>query len=350
MMSGLILNLKWGKKVDFEFCVIDGQTSNDIIEAHPNEIFQLIQTAYVAHEVGEAVNPPSYFFRIPEKPNARIIALPSAITREDKVVGMKWIGSNPDNVQYNFPRASATIILNDYETFYPYACLEGSIISAVRTAYSAVIAASCIKEKDKKIKKLGVVGNGLIAKYVYKAFVADGWEINEISLFDQSRKSSEKWKAYVNEESRESVHIATQLEDLLKQSDMIVLTTSALEPYITDATLFQHNPVVLNISLRDLAPQILLQSNNIVDDVEHVLQAKTSPDLAYQACGHKDFINGTIGRFIQHTIMLSPHKPTIFSPMGMGMLDMAVAHFIYKKSKESGREINIPGFFFDLSR
>ena len=350
MTVGLVPNFMLEKKMSFEFCVIDGKTSFEIINEYPEEVFNFIRKTYLAHEAGQTINPPSYFFKIPEKADARIIALPAAITDDDKVVGIKWIGSNPANIQHHFPRASATIILNDYETFYPYACLEGSIISAVRTAYSAVLAATEIKQHDKKIKKLGIVGNGLIAKYIYKAFIAQGWRISEILLFDKAEEYSKKFSTYLHGDQHESVQIVKSLDELLIQSDMIVFATSALEPYIHDITLFNHNPILLNISLRDLDPKILLHSNNIVDDIEHVLQAKTSPDLAYQLCNHKNFINGTIGSLIQKKIVLDHNKPTVFSPMGMGILDVALAYFIYKNAKENSKTVEIPDFFFDVER
>jgi ornithine cyclodeaminase len=47
--------------------------------------------------------------------------------------------------------------------------------------------------------------------------------------------------------------------------------------------------VVLHISLRDLAPEILLASANIVDDIEHCLKANTSPHLTEQLIGNRDF-------------------------------------------------------------
>ena len=51
---------------------------------------------------------------------------------------------------------------------------------------------------------------------------------------------------------------------------------------------------MLHVSLRDLAPEILLGSTNIVDDVEHCLKADTSPHLAEQRIGSRDFLAGTL--------------------------------------------------------
>jgi hypothetical protein len=68
--------------------------------------------------------------------------------------------------------------------------------------------------------------------------------------------------------------------------------------------------LVLNVSLRDLAPGILLDAVNIVDDVEHCLKADTSPHLVEQLTGNRDFLDGTTRRRTQrpgaHTVR--PHR------------------------------------------
>ena len=59
----------------------------------------------------------------------------------------------------------------------------------------------------------------------------------------------------------------------------------AAEPHVTDPSWFDHHPVVLHVSLRDLAPEILLTATNIVDDVAHCQKANTSTRLAEQNMG-----------------------------------------------------------------
>src|SRR2546422_11049839 len=127
--------------MEFELSIINGKTVFDIIRSHRAECIDVVRDAYLAHARGQSVNPDSNFLRFPEKPDCRIIALPAYLGNGVGVAGLKWIASYPGNVRRGFPRASAVLVLNSYETGYPFAILESSIISAARTAASAVLAA-----------------------------------------------------------------------------------------------------------------------------------------------------------------------------------------------------------------
>src|SRR5436853_322924 len=163
--------------MQFELSIINGKTVFDIVRAHRAECVGIVREAYLAHADGQSVNPDSYFLKFPDKPDCRIIALPAYLGNNFDVAGLKWIASYPANVQRGFPRASAVLVLNNYETGYPFAILEGSIISAARTAASAILAAHWLNGQSHRAHSLGIVGAGFIARYVYEFLVDTGWAI-----------------------------------------------------------------------------------------------------------------------------------------------------------------------------
>src|SRR5207302_9497826 len=105
----------------FDFSIINGTTVGDIIRDRRSECIDVVRDAYLAHADGHAVNPDSNFLRFPEKPDCRIIALPAFLGDGFGVAGAKWLASYPGNIQRGFPRASAVLVLNSYETGYPFA-------------------------------------------------------------------------------------------------------------------------------------------------------------------------------------------------------------------------------------
>jgi len=107
---------------------------------------------------------------------------------------------------------------------------------------------------------------------------------------------------------------------------------------------------VLHVSLRDLAPEIVLGSTNIVDDVEHCLKANTSPHLAEQQTGNRDFLAGTLDDVMTGRVSVPADRPVVFSPFGLGVLDLAVGKYVYDRLAQSGQLHLIDDFFHDLRR
>ncbi len=335
----------------FDLSIIDGKTVHDVLHERRAECVNVVRDAYLAHARGQSVNPDSYFLRFPEKPDCRIIALPAYLGDGFHVAGLKWIASYPGNVRRGFPRASAVLVLNDYETGYPYAILESSIISAARTAASAALAAYWLSGQKRVARGLGIVGTGFIARYVYDFLIDTGWEIEDVRLYDARPEESEKFKRTACRADRHaSVTIAPDLAEAVRGSDLVLFTTVASAPHVSDPALFAHNPVVLHLSLRDLAPEILLAAQNVVDDVEHVMKAGTSPHLTSQLTGNRDFVTGTIADVIQGRRGVDRSRPVVFSPFGMGILDVAVGKWVYDQAVAAGRNRTVPDFFYETTR
>ena len=337
--------------MNFELSIINGKTVFDVIRSRRSECIGIVREAYLAHAEGQSVNPDSYFLRFPDKPDCRIIALPAYLGKDFDVAGLKWIASFPGNVKRGFPRASAVLVLNNYETGYPFAILESSIISATRTAASAALAAHWLTGQRRGARSLGIVGTGLIARYVYDFLVDTGWEIEEVRLHDLSPQESEKFKTTAcRPEKHRAVTVVPDVSQLLKACDLVLFTTVASTPHITDPSLFEHNPVVLHLSLRDLAPEILLKSHNVVDDVEHVMKANTSPHLAEKKTGNRNFVTGTLADLMLGRKSVDSSRPIIFSPFGLGILDLAVGKWVYDQAVASGQALRLSDFFYETVR
>ena len=337
--------------MQFELSIINGKTVFDVIRAHRAGCIETVREAYLAHAQGRSVNPDSYFLRFPEKPDCRIIALPAFLGAGFQVAGLKWIASYPGNVQRGFPRASAVLVLNSYETGYPFAILESSIISAARTAASAALAAYWLNGRSRRARSLGIVGTGFIARYVYDFLVDTGWAIEEVRLYDASPPESEKFRRTAcRPEHHRTIMVVPDVRHLVTASDLILFTTVASAPHVTDADLFEHNPLVLHVSLRDLAPEILLRSQNVVDDVEHVMKANTSPHLTEQQTGTRNFVTGTLAEIMLGQRSVDRSRPIIFSPFGLGILDVAVGKWVYDQAVAAGQDQRLSDFFYETVR
>lgn len=331
-----------------EFYIVPGVFIAEILSCQQNMIVDLVRDTYLRHHSGLTINPDSYFLRFDDKPNARIIALPAAIKGDAAVAGIKWIASYPDNVNVNLQRASATLVLNDYETGYPIALLEASQISAARTAASCVLAADVLTG-GRQMRCLAVIGAGLIARTIVDYLRAGAWIVEELVVHALSAEDAEHLAAIASGFCPK-VRVADNASDAIRSASHVVLATTAPAPYIHDPGLLTPGQIVLNISLRDLAPELLLGAYNVFDDIEHCMKASTSPHLAEQLTGGRAFVHGVLAEVINETLSVDHSKPIVFSPFGLGVLDIAVGKYLLSIARELERAIKIAGFFPDLSR
>ncbi|GAA0909301.1 2,3-diaminopropionate biosynthesis protein SbnB [Streptomyces thermoalcalitolerans] len=336
------------------FAVITGAQVQRALQGREKELVHLIEAAYRLHGSGETVNPPSYFLRFPDRPTSRIIALPASVGGPVRVDGLKWISSFPDNVSSGLPRASAVLILNDHDTGYPFACLESSIISATRTAASAALAADWLTRNRPRPTRVGFFGTGLIARYIHTFLTGTGFAFDSVGVYDLSADSAAGFCGYLQKAGEAGqapdITVHDSPEELIRSSDLVVFATVASEPHVTDPAWFTHHPVVLHVSLRDLAPQVLLSSANFVDDVEHCLKAGTSPHLTEQLTGSRSFLDGTLDDVMTGRVEPRTDRTVIFSPFGLGVLDLAVGKYVYDAVARANDLHVIDDFFHELRR
>jgi 2,3-diaminopropionate biosynthesis protein SbnB len=314
-----------------------------VLERAKPKLLQVIERAYVDYGKGKVVNPHSSFLVPPGPPVGRIIALPAGVFAADIAMGIKWISSFPANLERGLERASAVIILNDPETGYPMAILEGAVISAWRTALSACLACSKLDSK-KSASTASIIGCGLIAARTLEALLDAGWTFSEINLFDIDPNRSRRLSKFF-ENCGLLIRIWETAEAAVARGKVVVFATTASSPWFRDADALAHEPIVLHLSLRDLDPTLILRSWNVVDDIEHATRAGTSLELACKQVGNSKFIDCDMHRLLTQRVDWRCDRPAIFSPFGLGMLDIAVANQLASMAAAEGLGLLINDFF-----
>jgi 2,3-diaminopropionate biosynthesis protein SbnB len=329
-----------------ELLILKGHEVNSLLVGRELELIRTVRMAYETHARGESSLPHSTFLRFPDNQRDRIIALPAYMGGEWELAGIKWVASFPGNLEKGLDRASALVVLNSSRTGRPEAILEGSIISAKRTAASAALAAQCLYHGP-QTDRLGMIGCGLINFEIARFLLAAQPEIRRLTVYDLDLVRGEQFKRRCREVFGEvEVEIAEDPKAVLRSSTLISLATTAVIPHIDDLSGISPGSTILHISLRDFSPQVILACENVVDDIDHVCRAQTSVHLTEQLVGNRDFIRCTLSDILSGRTgaNMDARDIVIFSPFGLGLLDLAIGQLVRDFAFEQGQGTIIDSF------
>lgn len=328
-----------------DFLCINNNVVKGVL-ANPKINIQIVEKAYNDYSKGKAVCPESVFLRFPWKGKDRIIGLPAYLS-EPESIGIKWISSFPENRTFGKQRASSVVILNDTKTGYPLACIEGALISAVRTAAFAALATQYLL--NGKLSKLGVIGTGFIAKNIIEHLTGINMCPEILSVYDIDGNQILKCKEFFSEKFQGKIEVSETVREVSQNADLIIIATDAITPYINEIDLFNPGSLILHISLRDLSSEIMQKCINVTDNIEHAIREGTSLGNAYNEYGQELMQIYSLHEILNNEetkkIISEKLKPIIFSPFGLGVLDIAMAQYVYDSAKLSGLGQEIHNFF-----
>ncbi|GAF09389.1 ornithine cyclodeaminase [Paenibacillus pini JCM 16418] len=194
-----------------------------------------VTRALMLHAKHDIVQPLKPYLRINEENGHiadRIIAMPAYVGGDVSISGLKWIGSKHDNpAKRNKERASALIILNDPESNYPLAVMEGSLISGMRTAAVTAIGAKYLAKES--FRSVSIIGCGVIAKMQITSLLEQFDSIQTIQLFDLNIETAQQLAAQISERfSKVEVRVEDSSEQAVRKAEVLVTATVASSPHI----------------------------------------------------------------------------------------------------------------------
>lgn len=266
----------------------------------------------------------------------RINAMPGYIKGKYNMSGIKWIGSNPQNVEKGIPRASAVTILNDPDSKFPLAIMDGTTISAMRTGAVGGVAVKYLSKPNSKIVTL--IGAGVQNKTQLEASVCVRPSIEEVFVYDLYYERAEAFAEEMSKKLRISVKPVESPKAYCQKSDIIITATVASDPIVGEDWVLP-GTTCINVGGYEYTYGVVTKAQKIVVDTwEHVKSRmhSTVAKMAIEGILDDDEIYAEIGRIINGSKQgrIDSQEIIYFNSVGMGIEDIAIATRIYKLAIE----------------
>ena len=274
-----------------------------------------------------------------ESTKGRINAMPSYLGGRFNIAGIKWIGSNPLNLQAGLPRASAITILNDPNTKFPICVLNGTDINAVRTGASSGVAAKYLVKKDSKT--LLLVGAGYQNQWQLEAIYAACPTLKYFYVVDINEDVGKAFSKNMGEKLNLEITPLTSYAQCDRVPDITVNATSAPVPVMDIAA--AHSGA-LHICVGGLDhPDLYKKADKIVCDSWFQVRHRPVCYLAQDAISGKfeeeKIYAKEIGEIIcgEKAGRENNREFIYYKPVGIGVLDLAISSRLFKLAKEENR-------------
>jgi ornithine cyclodeaminase/alanine dehydrogenase-like protein (mu-crystallin family) len=252
----------------------------------------------------------------------------------DEYWATKLVSFCPGNPAVNLPSIYGTIVLNSSKTGEQLAIMDGTRVTALRTAAVSALGIKYLSPVN--AKTLGIAGAGVqgISQAIFACSVRD---IENVTVFDNSEKSIAKFIEVFNSECPGiPVTIAPDSEILCSGSEIIITATNTKEPLFPEKEELFEGKTFIGIGsykpdCREYPKAFFNTIDQIFTDTMHGL--KESGDLIYpvkEKLVPEDKIY-SIGSLIKGDILLTDKPGRFFKTVGSAIFDLYAAKLVYEK-------------------
>jgi alanine dehydrogenase len=222
----------------------------------------IVEASLRAHGEKRVENPPKV--SVHPRPDAFITAMPAHLG-DERVCGMKWISGYPSNVPKGLPTISGMIILNDPETGLPLALLDGTYITALRTAAVSAVAAKHLCNPDAEV--LGIVGCGVQGSYHALGMRRILPSLSVIRIFDRHEPAVHSFAAKMRQRLPTCrIEVCASPLEVIHDADLVITATGKLLEPIFQASWVKAGALVLPVHSQGWDNAILTDMDQLVVD------------------------------------------------------------------------------------
>jgi ornithine cyclodeaminase len=245
-------------------------------------------------------------------------------------LGCKLVTLFPHNTDR--PSHQAAIVLFDPENGSPVALMDGTYITATRTAAAAALAASFLARPEARV--LALIGTGVQARAHARAFAPiRAW--TEIRLAGRDRAKTE---ALADELGAK----ATSFEEAVRGADVVAATTHSAEPVVRAEWVkpgAHVSSVGYNAPGSELDPALVRGATIVVESRESSFAPP--PGGAPELAGIDPSSVAELGELVSGSRRgrATPVEITLYKSVGVAVQDLAAAALVFAAARE--REIGL---------
>ena len=277
---------------------------------------------------------------ISENNNGQVLFMPGKISSESDKIGIKIVSVYPGNSLINLPSVPSTMITIDEKTGIVNGIIDGTYLTALRTAALQGAATDLLANKDSKIATL--IGTGGQAFEQARALLT----IRNLSELRVVARNFEKTKKFVEKLKAELIDFSTDIiayenvNEATIDSDIITTVTTSTTPTFSSKHLKQGVHIngigSFTYDMVELPTEIINSNNKIYFDTKDGVLSEAGDilqPLENQLILHEDF-KGELGALVLNSIegRKSKTEITIFKSVGSAVFDIACADYIIKEA------------------
>ena len=202
----------------------------DVERAGPDmrTVVSLLEQAFLEKSKGKVEMPPKP--GIHTRPDAFIHAMPAYIPSM-AAAGVKWVSGYPANQAKGLPYISGLLVLNDVDTGIPYAVMDCTWITAVRTGAATALAARHLARSESET--VAVLACGVQGRANLRA-LASLFKLRKVFAFDVTAEVQATFVREMGESIGVEMVGVSEPRDAVTQADIVVTSGPILhEPHAT---------------------------------------------------------------------------------------------------------------------
>jgi len=302
-----------------------------------------VQDVFRLHAAGDYVLPEKIVLEWgepqPGKQENHVNIMPGYLGGRFDVAGLKTIASFPRNpLERGLPRASALIVLHDPEVGLPLAVMDGTLISAMRTGAATGVAAKFLARED--VTRVSLIGAGVQCRTQLMALQIARPAIREAAIFDIRRDRAEAFAAEMSERLGLHIHVASSAEEVVRQAEVLVTATTTTRPIVHDGWLAPGS-FYAHVSGYECEYDVIRHAGKVLVDDWELVKHRMYSTVAYM---WRDGLFTGDDLYAELSQVIGGQKPgrendrevIVFSPIGLGLHDIAMAHRLYQRARSEG--------------